>query len=53
LRILAKEEFESCFGNSLGAARRLRVLETTLPRALASYSRYLLVEMSKREGRRR
>ena len=53
LRILAKDEFESCFGNSLGAARRLRVLETTLPRALASYSRYLLVEMSKREESRR
>jgi len=52
LRILSKEEFESWFGNSLGVARRLRALETTLPWAFVGSCRYLLVEMSKRERER-
>jgi uncharacterized protein YbaR (Trm112 family) len=50
LRLLAKDEFEGCFDNSLAMAKFLRMLETSMPKLLTRYCRYGLVEFSKTQS---
>ena len=48
LRIFDKKEFETLFGDSLRAAKTLRLLENWMPRLLTRFCRYCLVDLLKR-----